>query len=291
MSTILTIVIANYNYGRFLGEAIESVLHDIDGVDSHRLLVSGQKVELIVCDAASKDDSVEVIKRYDKYIYRWCSEKDGGQSAAFNKGFSWGTGKYLTWLNADDVYYNGALKKVVKVLTRHPECEWFTGNFFRFTQDGRVIEIGWGPNYYPKFLQRRSSPVVAFGPSSFFSRKTYESVGKIDESLHMIMDTDLWSRFIMHGVKQRRICCICWGFRMHEDSKTATFDSHDLDDKAKLRLANEAKYVLDKTSHQPSSFMHRLILFWRIIDCSIFVRFILMSYFKHFSCQKGLVSR
>ena len=282
MSTILTIVIANYNYGRFLGEAIRSVIADAEGVENRRLIIAGQKVELIICDAGSSDESLEVIKGFEKFIFRWCSEKDGGQSAAFNKGFEWGTGKYLTWLNADDVYYRGALKKVVTELARHPDCDWFTGNFFRFTHDGRVIEIGWGPNYYPKFLQRKCSPVVAFGPSTFFSREIYTRVGKIDESLHLIMDTDLWSRLVMQGVIQRRLRFICWGFRMHEESKTAEFDNHGLDEKARMRLQREEESVLNKTGYSPSRFMHTLRRVWRVLDLSCLVRCYLNVAFRHY---------
>ena len=96
---ILSIVIANYNYGRFLEDAIRSVC----------LQNMGDKIELIICDAASTDNSLEIIRKYASKIAWWCSEKDGGQSAAFNKGFSHARGKYLTWLNADDVLVSGCL--------------------------------------------------------------------------------------------------------------------------------------------------------------------------------------
>ena len=91
MEPILSIVIANYNYGRFLEDAVRSVL----------LQNMGDKVELIICDAASTDNSVDIIKKYagglppnilrsewsgpdsklqtsnSKLITWWCSEKDG----------------------------------------------------------------------------------------------------------------------------------------------------------------------------------------------------------------------
>jgi len=75
---LLSIVIANYNYGRFLESAILSVV-------SQEL---ADKVELIVCDGGSTDDSVEIIKKYSGQISWWVSEKDNGQSDAFNKGFA-----------------------------------------------------------------------------------------------------------------------------------------------------------------------------------------------------------
>ena len=81
----LSVIIANYNYGRFLGEAIRSVLSQ-----------SCDDFELIVIDGGSTDDSVRVIKQYENRISYWVSEKDKGQSDAFNKGFAKASGRFLT---------------------------------------------------------------------------------------------------------------------------------------------------------------------------------------------------
>ena len=95
---LLSIVIANYNYGRFLEEAIQSVLSQ-----------SCNDYELIIVDGGSTDNSVEIIKKYEDKIAWWVSEKDKGQSDAFNKGFAHAKGKYLTWLNADDILFQSII--------------------------------------------------------------------------------------------------------------------------------------------------------------------------------------
>ena len=292
---LLSIVIANYNYGRFLEEAIQSVVAQ----------KMGNKVELIICDAASTDNSVEIIKKYanglppntsyhewmsrtnsqlpthnTQLITWWCSEKDGGQSAAFNKGFARARGKYLTWLNADDGLVAGCLKQVVSEMERFPDCEWFTGNFYRFTQDGRIIDVGWGPHYYPNLLQQTNSPVVVFGPTSFFSKSAWERIGKIDDHLTLIMDTDLWIRFIKAGVKQRRVSCFCWAFRMHSDSKTAEYDDHVIDDSTSKRMKAENDYVVCKNSYKASAFLYILLCTWRLLDGSFAKRAILKQTMK-----------
>lgn len=279
---LLSIVIANYNYGRFLEEAIQSVVNQN----------MGDNVELIICDAASTDNSIDIIKKYacglpanvlrsewneggasnqsiNRLVSWWCSEKDGGQSAAFNKGFMHARGKYLTWLNADDVMQKGCLQKICYQMERHPDCEWFTGNFFRFLESRKVIEIGWGPHWYPNWLQRKNSPLVIFGPTSFFTKNIYESVGKIREDMFFMMDNDLWFRFMNAGVKMRRLRFFCWGFRMHETSKTAEYGEHILSETQAKRFAEERRACLERTGYRQSSVLRLICLGLRILDGSL----------------------
>lgn len=269
MECLLSIVIANYNYGRFLGEAIQSVVSQIDGVDHGRLIVNDICIELIICDAGSTDNSVGIIKAHASKLYWWCSEKDRGQSDAFNKGFDHSTGKYLTWLNADDLLVPGSLDHIIKALKAHPSCHWFTGNYFRFLQDGTVIECKWGPNWYPQFLQRKDAPIVSFGPTTFFSRTIYERAGRLDIDFHYAMDMDLWVKFIMLGVKQRRINAYCWAFRMHEMSKTAEFNEHKVDNIAKMKLEREKQLCCQRAGYQMSKVVYWLSLLARIFDGSL----------------------
>ncbi len=269
---LLSIVIANFNYGRFLEDAIRSVV-------AQNL---GEKVELIICDGGSTDNSIDIIKKYADNIAWWVSEKDKGQSDAFNKGFSHARGKYLTWLNADDIMPKGCLAVVCRELEAHPDCEWFTGNFFRFTQDGRVIEIGWGPHWYPSFLQRPNSPAVIFGPSTFFSKRIYEAAGRIREDMNFMMDNDLWYRFMMSGVKQRRINCFCWAFRMHVGSKTAEFGDHKISPEQRAKFEEERRACLLRTGYRMSPVMHKLCLAWRVLDGSLLHRWWLNKTMKQY---------
>ena len=267
--SLLSIVIANYNYGRFLEEAIQSVLSQ-----------SCNDYELIIVDGGSTDNSVEIIKKYEDKIAWWVSEKDKGQSDAFNKGFAHAKGKYLTWLNADDILHQGAIKAIITALKKRPNCEWFTGNFFRFDKSGNVLEIGWGPHCYPKWMQRRNSPLVVFGPSTIFAKDLWERMGKIDVDMHLQMDTDMWTRFIVAGVKQRRICHFIWGFRMHEDSKTAEFGEHKISDEHAHRFLKENASTYEKTGYRCSKFWRIVSLGMRVLDLSLLKRWWYKTTFK-----------
>ena len=294
----LSIVIANYNYGRFLEEAIQSIVSQIgEGKDQ----VKPGEVELIIIDGGSTDNSVDVIKKYaggevvvgsrsrtvESPISYWVSEPDKGQSDAFNKGFTMARGRYLTWVNADDIMPRGCIKRIVSEFKLHPTCEWFTGNFLRFVEEtGLVSEIGWGPHLYPKWMQKANSPIVVFGPSSFFAKNLFDRLGGVDVNCHFAMDTDLWIRFMAAGVKQRRINCFCWAFRMHEGSKTAEFFGHALEASDKERFRDEVRRIYEKSCYSTSKRWYRLLLLWRMIDGSLLKRFILQSNLLGTSIEK-----
>lgn len=211
-SPILSIVIANYNYGRFLETAIRSVV-DQDGFD---------RCELIVVDGGSTDNSVEVIKKYADKISWWVSEKDKGQSDAFNKGFAHARGRYLTWLNADDILLSGTLLAIVDAMEANPEEEWFAGATAYFADDGAIktatVPLG---NVVPRLLGVPAWMRVS-GPSSFFSRELLAKAGGFDVGLRYVMDIDLWMRFTNLGAKLKVIDRYLWGFRLHEESKTSS---------------------------------------------------------------------
>lgn len=264
MDPILSVVIANYNYGRYLEDAILSV------IDS-----GCPEVELIVVDGGSTDDSVSIISRYGDKIAWWCSEKDNGQSHAFNKGFSHSRGKFLTWLNADDLYVKGSLQKIVHELKKYPDCEWFTGNTYRFAPSQKIIEVWWGPHFIPSFLQKPNAPIAVFGPSAFFSRKVYSRLGGIREDMHYMMDIDFWARMMVEGIKQRRINCFCWAFRLHQDSKTAEFGDHQLNPQSRAAFERERSEFLLRTGYHASRWVQGLMTLWRVLDGSIFKRWYL----------------
>lgn len=260
MNPLLSIVIANYNYGRYLEESILSILSQ--GVDD--------QVEIIICDAASTDNSVEIIKKYAGKIAWWCSEKDGGQSAAFNKGFSHARGCWFTWLNADDIYLPGALKSFLALVKRYPQATWVTGNKMHFdSRTGRIIRVNWGPHSMPPFLNRNHASSGSFGPSSFWRRELYERLGPIDEELHYAMDTEYWARFVMAGVRQTRLKHFCWAFREHEDSKTEGVQTISV----LTRRLEETKYWRTKTGytyrHNFSNPWYCLLMVWRFFDGSL----------------------
>ena len=99
MCALASIIINNYNYGRFLREAIDSALRQ-----------SYSPVEVLVVDDGSTDNSREIIASYGQQVTP-ILKANGGQASAFNAGFAASRGEFVVFLDADDLLLPGALEK------------------------------------------------------------------------------------------------------------------------------------------------------------------------------------
>jgi len=112
MHLSVSIIINNYNYGAFLGEAIESALAQ-----------TYDHVEVVVVDDGSTDSSREVIARYGERIIPVMKE-NGGQASAFNAGFAASKGEILCFLDADDLFLPEKVSSIVKIFDDNPRAAW-----------------------------------------------------------------------------------------------------------------------------------------------------------------------
>ncbi len=210
----LSIVTASYNQAAYIGEAIESVLDQ-----------GYPNLEYIVIDGGSTDGSADVIRKYEKHLAYWVSEKDRGQSDAINKGLRRATGEIWAYLNSDDRYRPGTFAKVVAAF-RDPATMWVTGSARYIDTQGREVEalvpVPFTTLAETLVLWKGPPRKVAIQVSNFMRRSVLEKYGYYDESLHYCMDVDHGLRLLSDGVTPAILPDVLAEARLHPASKTVS---------------------------------------------------------------------
>ena len=207
----VSIVTPSYNQGRFLEETIRSVL-----------LQGYPNLEYIVVDGGSTDESVAIIRKYERWLNGWVSEKDRGQSHAINKGFARATGEVFGWLNSDDYYLPGALHALMRFRAQRPEAPAWAGGWREVDMEGRAVPTPPSPLWCARWRDvdidgrviRQGLPrlgpkddlawwgrnAAIMQPSCLFSAPLFRELGGLKEDLHFAMDLDLWLGLSARGL-------------------------------------------------------------------------------------------
>lgn len=219
MPLTISIVTPSYNQGRFLDDTIQSVLGQ--GYPS---------LQYVVMDGGSKDESPEILKRWGNRLAYWCSEPDGGQYDAINRGFALTNGEVMGWLNSDDKYTPWALSVVAEIFETFPEVEWLTTLFpLRWDVKGRAVRCAPRTGFSKtSFLAGENLPTGSwYAPgwlqqeSTFWRRSLWEKAGgKLDTRWKIAADFELWARFYEHA-ELYAVDTPLAGFRQHGDQKTS----------------------------------------------------------------------
>lgn len=204
---ILTVVVPSYNSEAFIEECLKSIQREAQ-----------DSVEFILVDGASSDQTMAIVGKYAHLFTHIISERDSGQSDAFNKGFKLATGKYLTWLNSDDMLCVGSLKRAVENLSVSKK-DWLVANSVYLDEAGCVTRCCASGGFENFAVQRGLLNV--FGPSTFFSKDLFLELGDLAETYHFCMDTEYWWRIVASGRDYERMDLYFWGLRLHSLAKTA----------------------------------------------------------------------
>ena len=203
MTMRFSVVTPSYNQGRFIERTIQSVLaQDVD-------------IDYLVVDGGSTDQTLDILRRYGDRI-RWISESDRGPSQAINKGFAMTSGEVLAWLNADDVYYPGALAAVAACFAAHPETQVIYGDADHIDAADRHIEAYPTRDYDWHAL---TTQCFISQPATFLRRETYLRFGPLEESIRS-MDYEYWLRLGKAGTIFQHLPRALAATRLHPEAFT-----------------------------------------------------------------------
>jgi len=127
---LVSILIANYNYARYIGETLDSVLSQ-----------TYSNWEAIVCDDGSKDNSCEAVESYihkDSRI-KLIPQQNGGVASALNTAYRNSSGEIICLLDADDVWMPEKLKKVVEAFRSNSKSGFVIDNLITIDGDSKII--------------------------------------------------------------------------------------------------------------------------------------------------------
>jgi glycosyltransferase involved in cell wall biosynthesis len=180
---VFSIVTPSLNQGHFIGDAIRSVLRQVEPA-----------VEHLIVDGRSSDDTAAVVadyaRRYPTRLH-WLSEPDAGQADAVNKGLALARGDIVGWLNADDAYLlPTTLREVRAAFRRFPQADLVYGDGVLMSADYRVLKVLCMPAFSQARLRRRN---CLLQPAVFWRRHVSQRE-RLDPTLLLAADYEYWLR-------------------------------------------------------------------------------------------------
>ncbi len=190
----VSVIMPAYNAAQTISKAIDSVITQ-----------TYTDWELIICDDASTDSTVEVILHYlsNPKIQLICSSQNNGSAGRpRNQAINQASGKWIAFLDADDIWLPSKLEKQIRYLQTHPEVVLVHCDF-RLLKKGKLVRSRYLPQRKQDVegdLSQRiiwRNPIAT--PAVVLERTTLIKTGFFDESLSMGEDYDLWIRLAQQG--------------------------------------------------------------------------------------------
>jgi GT2 family glycosyltransferase len=184
---LVSIVTPSYNQGRYLEEAMLSVLDQ-----------DHPNLEYLVADGGSTDGSVEIIRRHADRLAWWTSGPDGGQAAALNNAFGRARGEYVGWLCSDDTLLPGAISRLVAALERDRELVLAYGDAI-YTDELSTRKDPAPSGAWDPARMVREAQVPNQQPATLYTRRGWEAAGPLDEDAWYYLDFQLCVRLAGAG--------------------------------------------------------------------------------------------
>lgn len=178
-----SVITPSYQQGKFIEDTIKSVFNQKG--------ISSDKIDYIVCDAESTDQTLDVLRKYEDQL-RWTSEPDSGQADAVNKGIRMTEGDIIAWINSDDIYYPNTFAIVQKIFLDNLDVNVVYGNANWIDESGGFLVQYPVEKWDYKRLWENN---YICQPSVFFRRSIVDELGALNIELNYCMDYELWLRY------------------------------------------------------------------------------------------------
>ena len=218
----ISIITVTLNSKKTIKHCIESVINQN---------YPKNKIEHIIIDGGSTDGTIEVIKKYKKYIKYWHSKKDKGLYDAMNIGINLSKGSVIGILNSDDIYYKNCFKLVSKCFLID-KIDYLFGSVLK----NRVYH-----NFLPHKIWYTFNIFPSHSVSFFEKKQTHLINGKYDIKFKYSADRDYIYRLIrnknLKGISTSK-GALFGKFSMYGLSSKVSFLEKNLEE-IKIRIKNK----------------------------------------------------
>ncbi len=209
---LISCIVPVYNGERFVSEALDSIF-----AQTYR------PIEVIVVDDGSTDGTPEILARYGERIQRF-RQDNLGPAAARNRGIEMARGKYVAFLDADDVWHKNKLERQMQRFTENPElevCITYKENFWESERRSEETR-----------LKQQDHPFIKEHPgfvcqTLLACRSVFDRVGTFNESIRIGEDTDWYARAGELGVTKEVLPEVLVYRRMHSNNLTLKATKED----------------------------------------------------------------
>jgi glycosyltransferase involved in cell wall biosynthesis len=228
---LISVVTASFNQGAFIGKCLSSV-RDQEG---------DFEIEHIVLDNCSTDNTSIELQRHransGRVRFTAIVERDDGQTAAINKGFSLAKGDVVCWLNTDEWYKPGALEAVSRYLSKNADVDMVFGDCDFVDATGNVVKRRREYGFLLPVLIYYECNVPSC--ATFIRRRVLDSGLFLNPEFKVIMDGDWYARIAVSGFRIAHIAKSLACFTWHGDNITIRFPE---------RKARERRLLMDRFS-------------------------------------------
>lgn len=227
---LVSVIVPTFNRAAYLAAALNSALGQ-----------TYPNCEIIVIDDGSTDNTKEVVQPYlskVQYVY----QDNKGNAAARNTGLTRAKGKYIAFLDSDDVWLKEKCAKQVAFLEEHPDHAFVYSGTYLIDENGqevgnRLLQEGEEPSFENLFTKNR---IISL--SVVMVRKEHlDSVGWLDENLRQSPDYDLYLR-LSKKYPYRCLNELLCQYRVHESNISGNLDGRL---KAHLRIFSKPQIMSD----------------------------------------------
>lgn len=179
----ISIITVCYNSAKTIENTILSVINQ-----------TYKDIEYIIVDGKSKDDTIQIVEKYNSNITKWISESDKGLYDAMNKGIAMATGDIIGILNSDDTFHSNTVIEEISNFHEQNNIDASVGNIIQNKVNGQIIRLYSSKNWNPGKLEIGFMPPH---PSIFFKKELFNKFGLYDLGFKIGADYELITRFFL----------------------------------------------------------------------------------------------